>query len=516
MIRISLVDPNGSSTLIYSGGGSVNLPLTLDALKTSGSHHVGHHLIEVMSESGEMFADIIPDASGLITLYGKTEDIALGPETRRQFGICCHLPRGGDNSSLRPSSITFEFRDRSGKPVVDAAGNPVGPFKFNFNVRQSSVEALFATNTGFDLPEMMCEPRRRALKTFKLTTIQPVTNSVTYSASRSAGNPNFSHVIRLGASGTSTNRFVSPNGPILDIEHFGIARSAVDDHVFFVSAQDAFGNTHAIPFIAYAVDTPAQGELVIDSFESDPAGPDRGKETITLRNASTRLLSLRGCFLEDELLGSIGALPGVAPVRTNLPAVRLAPGDLLVVNPTFELNNDYDAFTLQNRLGSLIALSGYIRRLPGGLPPAQPRLSPILQTTLSVTHVDGAEVKLHLEDGDLVIIQPNPSNQLWAGEIPDPGTGPEGWFDSNGQQVPNFRNWNLWVPSAPVYSLVMTTPNRMLIGNKRRVFVVDRKSPQTNGFRTGRQTLRFDRNDEFNARLLGWGQFDVTVTVMRH
>jgi hypothetical protein len=133
-----------------------------------------------------------------------------------------------------------------------------------------------------------------------------------------------------------------------------------------------------------------------------------------------------------------------------------------------------------------------------------------------VTHVDGAEVKLHLEDGDLVIIQPNPSNQLWAGEIPDPGTGPEGWFDSNGQQVPNFRNWNLWVPSAPVYSLVMTTPNRMLIGNKRRVFVVDRKSPQTNGFRTGRQTLRFDRNDEFNARLLGWGQFDVTVTVMRH
>lgn len=516
MIRISLIDPNGSRTLIYSGNGNVNVPLVLDALRipnAAGHSHVGHHLIEVMSESKEIFADIKRDSSGFIDLYGKVDDVELAPEIPKYFGIRCGLPRGSDNSSASPASITFEFRDRNGNPPLDRSGNPVSSFIFNLNVRASAVEALFSTNAGFDLPEMLCEARRPSNKPFMLTTLVASGNSVTYTSSRLRGSSSFSHGLRHVMTGTTTNSYIAPNGPLLDAVFSGAGNSSIDDYIYFVTATEQGRTTHTIPFISYMPDTPTRGELTIVAYEPDPAGRDRGNETITIQNTSPRTLSLFGCFLEDEFYGRAGLLPGVRSDRTALPRRRLAPNDTLVVQPTFELNNDYDGFTLHNRMGSIIAVAGYVRRMPGGLPPRNPRQTVVFQQTVSVTHTDDARVRLDLEDGDLVIVQPDRSSQLWAGEIPDPGTGPEGWFDANGQQVANLRNWSLPIPTAPIYSLVMTSPRATLIGNKRMVAVVDRNSRL---FRVGRQTVIFDRNDEFKGRAFGWGQFDVTVTVMRH
>ena len=525
MFRISTLNPNGSSTLIYSGVGNVNVPLTLDAFRIDPSaastfSHVGHHLIEVIfSASGEMFADIEPDPTGRIVLYGKTEDIELGPEIRARFGVCCRAPKGSEPGSVLPALIKLKFRDRDGKPARDAGGNPIGPFIFNFNIQLTSTPAIFATNAGFDVPEMMCERRRRAVKTFQLTTIiQPNTTLVRYSTSTPSTNPNFTHTMRLGTSGTTSNLFRNPFGPIVDQEFRGVSNSPVDDH-FFVTAEDtSSGRTHSIPFISYMSDTPKWGELAITGYEFDPAGPDRGNETITLRNTSSRLLSLNGCFMVDELLGYFG-FPRASggAVRTNLPRRHLAPGATLVVRPDFELNNDYDGFTLHNRFGSLVSLGAYVRRSQGNMPPA-----PGSPHTVTVTPTLSPKLILDLEDGDEVIIDPNPSDRLWAGVVPDPATGPEGWFDL-GQQVANFRNWALPLPAAPVYSLVMTSFNqkKLLIGNRRQRFVVDRKSRNTSGLFSGRNTLQFGRNDDptdpaITGRLTGHGQFNVTVTVLRH
>jgi hypothetical protein len=524
MIRISLIKPNGSSTLIYSGVGSVNVPLTLDALRIAvptAFSHIGHHLIEVISESGEMFMDIEPDASGQVIPYGRTEDIELGPEIGARFGICIRLAKGVEQNSMLPSKIEFKFRDRNGKPALDAGGNPIGNFTFNFNIRVSGTEAIFATNAGFDVPEMMCERGRQAVKTFQLKTILPPTNSVTYSTSMPSTNPNFTHTMPLGMSGTTTNRFVSPYGPIVNQMFYGVSNSPIDDH-FFVTAEDISGNTHSIPFISYMSDTPVWGELLIAGYEVDPAGRDFGNETITLRNASSRLLSLNGCYVEDELLRHLG-LPSDSPVRANLPRRHLAPGATLVVKPTFSLNNDYDGFTLHNRLGSLVSLAAYVRRLPGSMLPTQPMQSEIDQQTVTVTPTAEAVVRLNLEDGDVVIIDPLP-DQLWAGHFPHPDTGPEGWFD-NGQQVPNKfyldgTGFDLPLPADPVYALIMTSPKTLLIGNRRRQFVVDRTSRNTSGLRSGPQELRFNRNDDKKAadlgRLQGRGGFRVIVTVLRH
>lgn len=516
MIRISVIDPNGTRTVHYSGNGTVHVPLTLDALRipnARGHSHVGHHLIEVMSESGEIFTDIKRDTSGFIDLYGKVDDVELVPEKPQYFGIRCGLPGGTDNSTLKSTVLTFEFRDRTGKPPFDSSGQPVSSLIFNLNVKAVPSEALFATNAAFDIPEMICEARRASNKPFLLTTLVASGNSVNYATSVLRASSSFSHNLRHVMTGTITNSYVSPKGPLLDAVFSGAGNRSLDDYIYFVSATDQGNHTHTIPFISYVPDTPARGELSIVAFQEDPAGSDRGNETITVQNTSARTLSLLGCFLEDEFFGSLGLAPGVRPGRTALPPIRLAPTSTLVIKPSFELNNDYDAFTLHNRFGSLISAAGYVRRLPGGLPPRSPRQTVVFRQTVSVTHADEAFLRLDLEDGDLVIVQPDPSNQLWAGEIPDPGTGPEGWFDTNGQQVPNFRNWNLPIPTAPVYSLVMTSPRVTPIGNKRLVAVVDRAASP---FRAGRQLVRFDRNDEHKARALGWGQFDVTVTVMRH
>ena len=255
-----------------------------------------------------------------------------------------------------------------------------------------------------------------------------------------------------------------------------------------------------------------------------PAGSDRNAESLTLQNVSNRVLNLTDCFIEDEqrmsVLGVPLNLPLGTPQRQALPSQRLKAGDRLVVKPSFTMNNDFDAFMLRNRRGRALDFAGYVRRLPGQPAPPQPRQRVLLRQTVTLDgKMEMADLSFpsRLEDGDVVIIRPDPSSRLWSGEIPHPATGPEGWFDASGLPVPTPPGWLLPLEGAPVYALLLVTPSdTRLIGSTAHSIIIDRQSKARDGLGAGPAAISFQRNDPSFNRALTWGQFVIEVIVLRH
>lgn len=488
--------------------GAPNAAITVRARKFPGTRrHVGYALLEIQAESGSFYADVTVDRNdGVLALYGQLEDIPLSAEERRPIGLLVNLMLEGDTGPTLPRSINFAFRD--------AAGTSLGSFRFQFNCRAVQDEALFDVKRS-RLPELDAEPGRSASVSFDIETLQPGTNSVGYAISPwSPATPAFTHVLQQTA-----NRYQGPDGPIVEAVYRGITGNFPTTDVFILEGKDSLGQVQTIPFISWLVDTPARGELRIAAFEPDPAGRDRGAETITLQNVSGRTLNLTKCYLEDEqrmsFLGLPLNLPYGTPQRHVIAAGRLNPGDSFVVKPSFTMNNDFDAFMLRNRKGRRLDFVGYLRRLPGLPPPTTPRQRVLLRQTLRLTgRSETIEVNLPtpLEDGDVVLIRPDPASRLWSGEIPHPDTGPEGWL---GAAVPG--GWSLPLPSAPLYALLMAAaPEPRLIGNAAQAIIIDRQSKVAQGLGAGTRIISFQRNDPYFNRALTWGQFDIDVVVLRH
>ena len=503
-----------NGTLVWSPlRGAANLPVTIKALSIpQAPGFFGHALIELQAATGDFFVTVTPDRpDGVLNLYGPVDGARLDAETRSPVGLVVNLQP--EVESPRPVQNRFLNLD-----FFDAAGGSLGSFKFQFTCRGVADEALFRLKKG-RLPELEAEAGRASRLAFEIETLQPGTNAVGYAITPwSVPTAAFGHGLQQTA-----NRYQSPDGPIVDAAYFAALPFDARE-VFILKGTDALGRDQEIPFISWLVDTPARGELRIVAIDPDPAGRDRNAETITLENVSTRVLNIGKCYLEDEqplsLLGLRLNLPYGTPGKHVIASGRLNPGDQLVVKPSFTMNNDFDAFALRNRRGRRLDFMGYLRRLPGTRPPVSPRQRVVFRQTLSLTpQVESDSIMLTsaLEDGDLVLIRPDPASQLWAGQIPHPWTGPQGWFDANGQPVPAPPGWVLPLPSAPVYVLLLdSAPVPRLIGNQAQGIVIDRQSKTTDGLGWGSARISFRRNDPFFGRALGWGTFDIEVIVLRH
>ncbi len=493
--------------------GAPNLPVTFKCLKNPvDSTFLCFALLELQADQGDVFVAVSPDrADGALSLYGPTQGVHVTAEARSPLGLRVILPATTDHQvPVQPRSLVFSFSD--------AANASLGSFTFRFACRGVADEALFRLKKD-RLPELEAEAGQSSSQFFEVETLQPATNSVGYAiAAISPPGAGFGHGLLQSA-----NRYQSPDGPLVEAAYFGRPAGAPPE-VFVVTASDSQGATQDVPFISWLVDTPAKGELRIAALDPDPAGSDRNAESITLENVSSRVLNLAQCSLEDEqhisLFGTTLNLPYGTPGRHVIAGGRLSPGARLAVKPSFTMNNDFDAFTLRNARGRKLDYAAYLRRLPGSPPPASPRQSVVFRQTVSLNGFDEmADVTLPsaLEDGDLVLIRPDPASKLWSGEIPHPWTGPAGWLDANGQPVPAPAGWVLPLPSAPLYALLMNAaPAPKLIGSTAHSIVIDRQSKAALGLGSGMRTVSFLRNDPSFGRFLSWGQFDIEVIVLRH
>lgn len=503
-----------NGTLVWSPlPGAPNQPVTFKALKVpGGSSYFCFALLEVQAVGGSFLATATADRpDGVLTLYGPADDVQLTPEDRSPLGLLVTLPAVTEGTPpLQSRSISLAFRD--------GAGNSLGSFSFQFSCRGAREEALFRVRKG-RLPELEAEQGRASGAVFEIETLQPATNAVGYRLDPwGVPGASFGHGLLQTA-----NRYQTPGGPLVDAEYLAVPPGPGHD-VFIITGTDQQGAEQSIPFISWLVDTPARGELRIVAIDPDPAGKDRSSETITLENVSSRILNVAGCYLEDEqqisLFGVPLNLPYGRPGQQVIAHGTLRPGDQLVVKPSFTMNNDFDAFTLRNRRGRKLDYMAYLRRLPGQPPPPSPRQTVVFRQTVSLTGRDETAEAVFtspLEDGDFVLIRPDPASKLWAGEVPHPWTGPQGWFDAKGQQVPAPAGWVMPLPSAPVYALLLfTLPVPRLIGNVGHAIVIDRESKSRDGLAAGDRQVSFTRNDPSFNRWLTWGQFDIEVIVLRH
>ena len=493
--------------------GAPNLPVTFKALKNPvDPSYFCFALLEMQAIQGDFFVTVSADrAGGGLSLYGPVEGVHVTADGRSPFGLRVVLAATTEHQvPVQARSLVFDFSD--------ASGASLGSFTFRFACRGVAEEALFRLKKD-KLPELEAEAGRATSQFFEVETLQSGSNSVGYAiAALSPPGAAFGHGLQQAA-----NRYQAPDGPLVDAEFFGRPPNAAPE-VFVVTGTDSQSATQDIPFISWLVDTPARGELRIVGIDPDPAGSDRNAESITLENVSSRVLNVGQCYLEDEqhisLFGATLNLPYGTPGRQVIASGRLGPGARMVVKPSFTMNNDFDAFTLRNRRGRKLDYMAYLRRLPGSPPPAVPRQTVVFRQTVSLTGRDEtADVMLSsaLEDGDLVLIRPDPASKLWSGEIPHPWTGPAGWLDANGQPVPAPAGWVLPLPSAPLYALLMfATPEPKLIGNAAHSIVIDRQSKAVQGLGAGTRQISFLRNDPSFNRFLTWGQFDIEVIVLRH
>lgn len=503
-----------NGTLVWSPvPGAPNAPVTIRALNVPRTpFYFGFALIELQAAQGEFYVTAAPDNShdGVLTLYGPADDRRLTAEDRLPLGLLVNLmgeveqPRPVRNRFL---SLTFS----------DASGASRGSFQFQFTCQAVTQEALFRIKRG-RLPELETEPGKAMGLTFDIETLQPAGNDVGY-VLQPLTPPGvvFGHGLQQSA-----NRYSTPKGPVVQADYLGVA-AAQDSEVFLLTGTDTQGSEQTIPFISWIYDTPARGELRIVAAEPDPAGSDANAETITLANVSSRTFSVAQCTLEDEqpisLFGTRLNLPYGTPGRHVVASGRLNPGDKLVVKPSFTMNNDFDAVTLRNRRGRRLDSFAYLRRLPGMPAPATPLQRVVFRGTFSLTAAvisDSFGFGISLEDGDSVMIRPNPQSVIWAGEIFHPPTGPQGWFRPNGQPEQAPAGWVLPLPGAPVYALLMGNRDPQLLGGGRKDFVIDRESGASNGLKAGDRSIVLQRNDIGSGRLWNWGQYDVEVIVLRH
>jgi len=280
-----------------------------------------------------------------------------------------------------------------------------------------------------------------------------------------------------------------------------------------ITADGPGGNT-SVPLICWLAETVLPGDLTITGIIADPPGPDLPGELVTIQNVSNLPLDLTGCTLEDE------GFPGGLANRTTYrfpPGFTVAPGssfkvhtgsgtdsasDLFMGRPKPIWNNDFDSAIVRNLAGDPVATFAYIFTAPGVRIPGQTK---ILDSIVFVDQALGSTFSgALLEDGDFVVIEPDPTSRSFSGDFAVPATGPGGATTN----APDDRTWPF--AGAPKFVLLADAGVVTVVGASRLAEVINR----TSMLRAG-NPLNLLINDSAPGGFGAWGGYSVRVRQYR-
>jgi hypothetical protein len=438
-----------------------------------------------------------------LALYGPRRVASLAAGRTIPIGVFCSVRRPAGNLSPLTSMITVSWLDPGSSTRVSTQFSVV----VNFS---NSAQTVF-TPMSMQL-ESVASPAASKRFQVRLQCQQQV-------AQFSVNAPVVASAFSWTAP-TPPGAFLPGKGPTLDLSfdfNSGLNR---DPQVVNVQATAQNGQTFSVPLICWCVDGPNKGEIQIVALDSDPAGADVARESVTIRNMTSRRLDLTGCSLRDE-----GGTPQGFNFPMGIPRVfAFAPGTVLPAGASLQIfsgvgtntattlflrqpqpiwNNDFDTAVLANSAGDEIARRFYLTALPGARISGQTK---IFDATLSINQAIGfASTGVTLEDGDFVVIEPNPPVLSWAGDLLITATGPAG----AAAVAPETGDWPL--PGAPKFALLAdSSPRPVVIGGSSFSQVINR----TSSLRAGRP-LDLRINDDAPGGLFAWGGYSARVRVFR-
>jgi hypothetical protein len=273
------------------------------------------------------------------------------------------------------------------------------------------------------------------------------------------------------------------------------------------------GASDSVPFISWMADTVLPGELTVAQIVSDPAGADLPNEVATISNISTRTLDLSGCTLQDEGGGprsSMFPFPDMFQLASGQSVMVYTrkgtntPTDLFMGRRTPIWNNDFDTAVIRNAAGDEVARWSYFNLDSRGFVPGQ-------KTILNASFfVDQAFPSIFtgviLEDGDLVLLLPDPTSRSFSGNFSFGATGPGG---VSGSSAPDDGSgWPL--PGAPLFALLAQAGGVALVGATALLMMVDRTSALRANF-----PLTLLINDSEPGGPFASGGYTVNVLIQR-
>jgi hypothetical protein len=262
-----------------------------------------------------------------------------------------------------------------------------------------------------------------------------------------------------------------------------------------------------VPFICWVADTLQPGDLSITGINADPPLADLPTESITVANVSGRTLDLTGCYLRDEagtgkyfLFPSGFTLSAGASVTIMSGTGTNTAATLFWRQPRPMWNNDFDTAVLFNFAGDEIARFFYMLNFPGVRAPNQTKIfdavMPVFKSLAS------SPVPVTLEDGDFVVLDPDPMALIWTGNVLRGSTGPAGV----GMADETFPQ-----PGVPAYSLLAEAGGPIVfVGGATVTQLLNR----TSAFKSG-QVLNLMINDDQPGAFGTWGNFLCRVRVFR-
>jgi len=259
-----------------------------------------------------------------------------------------------------------------------------------------------------------------------------------------------------------------------------------------------------IPVICWVAETVLPGELSISAFNADPIGADLPSESVTVANVSGHTLDLTGCTLRDEAGAGLVfpfpsgfMLPSTASVTVMSGAGANTASTLFWGQQRPVWNNDFDTAVLFNYAQDVVARYSYILTAPS----ARTKIFDVLMAVDK--SLPSTPTGVTVEDGDFVVLQPDPMSSIWTGNILRGSTGPAGV---------GTADWTFPVPNAPMYSLFAAAGVRppVFVGASMVTQLVSR----TSAFGSGGMLTLFI-NDDAPGAFGTWGFFMCRVRVFR-
>lgn len=464
----------------------------------------GTLLLELRSTAAAELVEVAMNTapgSGL-ALYGPRRIAALGPEAPIPIGVFCSFRRTSEKVTALTATITASWLNPGSSTRLSTQFSVVANFS-------TAAQTLFMP-MPMQLESIASASASRQYRVWLQCQQQVARFSVNPSVALSAFSWN---------APTPPGAFLPGRGPNLDLRFDSNSGLRRDPQVVTVEATSPGGQVFSVPLICWCVDGPNAGDIAITAIDSDPAGADLARESITIRNMTSRRLDLTGCSLHDEG----GAPPGFNFPMRSPRGFGFPAGTLMPAGATFQIfsgsgtntattffwrqtqpvwDNDFDTAVLLNSAGDEIARRFYVTALPGARISGQTK---IFDASLFVDQAIGfASTNVTLEDGDFVVIEPDPSRHSWAGDLLILETGPAG----AAALAPDTGNWPL--PGAPKFALLADSLRPIVVGGTPLQQVVNR----TSSLRPG-HVLDLLINDDAPGGLFAWGGYSARVRVFR-
>jgi hypothetical protein len=476
---MALVPPPGPAT--FSG----NL-CPLGAAARFGVTRFGTSLLQITSSGSSNAAvdvNIKIDANtrNELTLYGPVSHVSVPAGASIPIGV--RFARMNSDTSAATSTIRLSWRDAGGAPgaaphsaavsVVCNMTNSIMEFV------PSDLELVASAKVAKSAAKsLVCQTQVAAFAIGALP----------------AGSP-------FSASVMPTGSFLPTGTATLTLAFSPAPGASLAPQVVNVTA-----GGQVTPFICWVADTLQPGDLTITGFNADPPNADLGSESVTVRNNSGRTLDLTGCVLRDEAgTGRFFHFPDGFTLAANA-SVTIMSGTgtntaatLFWKQRTPVWNNDFDTAVLFNFAGDEIARRSYILALQGVRPQNQTK---IFDAVVPVFKALASTPVMPLEDGDFVVLDPDPTALIWTGNVLRGSTGPAGV----GIADDTFPQ-----PGVPAYSLLAEAGGPIVpVGGAQVTQLLNR----TSAFKSG-QMLYLMINDDAPGAFGTSGNFLCRVRIFR-